>query len=1156
MRLAMISFSVLVNAELISSLNSPIHSNDYCAMYDICGQRTDGKVLNCPYGSPSVKPDDLFSAKIQSLCPTIAGNVCCTETQFDTLRSQVQQAVPFLVGCPACLRNFLNLFCELSCSPNQSLFINVTSVAEVGGNLTVDGIDYHITDMFGEGLYESCKEVKFGTMNTRAINFVGGGAQNFREWFAFIGQKAPPGFPGSPYAINFRSSSPELSAMAPMNLSTYSCGDTSLGCSCGDCPSSPACSSPEPLPHMKKTPAHFESVLLRCIELSMALLYILLVSSFFGWATFSRTRDITQPDGSSESLVHLLEGDGINSELKENTLGVKVKRHAHLSPVQRYMASFYKSYGSWIARNPSLVLFISVAIVLALSSGLFRFKVETRPEKLWVGPSSKAAEEKKFFDSHLSPFYRIEQLILATVPDPKTGKAPRIVTEENILCFLTYKRSISRWILEIMMSMEELSMLSIVSRRADPSAVLGGFSGSNYSEVMVVAELAWSEAFGKLSGYVCLYFRHAWRCSAVLYFLHFIKGLARSFGVVLVLLSVLGSIGFFSAVGVKSTLIIMEVIPFLVLAVGVDNMCILVRAVKRQPRDISLEDRISSALVEVGPSITLASLSEVLAFAVGAFVPMPACRIFSMFAALAILLDFFLQITAFVALIVFDCKRAADNRIDCFPCVKVSSSSQESVEGGSEPGFLERYMKEVHAPVLGLWVVKMVVVAVFLAFALASIALSPRLETGLEQKIVLPRDSYLQDYFDSLAEYLRVGPPLYFVVKDYNYSLESRHTNQLCSISQCNSNSLLNEISRASQTPETSYIAKPAASWLDDFLVWLSPEAFGCCRKFTNGSYCPPDDQPPCCTADDDICSLDGICRDCTTCFRHSDLVRDRPSTAQFREKLPWFLNALPSADCAKGGHGAYTNSVDLKGYETGVIQASEFRTYHTPLNTQGDYVNSLRAAREFSSRMSNLLKIEIFPYSVFYIFFEQYLNIWTVALTNLAIAIGAIFVVCLLITSSAWSSAIIVLVLVMILADLMGVMVVLGIQLNAVSVVNLIMSIGIAVEFCVHISHAFLMSNGNREQRARKALETMGASVFSGITLTKLVGVMVLCFARSEIFVVYYFQMYLALVIIGFLHGLVFLPVILSLAGPPQIYLDTEEEEQGRDGASSSLLN
>lgn len=39
-------------------------------------------------------------------------------------------------------------------------------------------------------------------------------------------------------------------------------------------------------------------------------------------------------------------------------------------------------------------------------------------------------------------------------------------------------------------------------------------------------------------------------------------------GVILVVLSVLGSVGFFSAIGIKSTLIIMEVIPFLVLAVS------------------------------------------------------------------------------------------------------------------------------------------------------------------------------------------------------------------------------------------------------------------------------------------------------------------------------------------------------------------------------------------------------------------------------------------------------------------------------------------------------------------------------------------------------------------------------------------------------------
>lgn len=43
----------------------------------------------------------------------------------------------------------------------------------------MDGIDYFVTKTFGEELYSSCKDVKFGTMNTRAIDFIGAGAKNF-----------------------------------------------------------------------------------------------------------------------------------------------------------------------------------------------------------------------------------------------------------------------------------------------------------------------------------------------------------------------------------------------------------------------------------------------------------------------------------------------------------------------------------------------------------------------------------------------------------------------------------------------------------------------------------------------------------------------------------------------------------------------------------------------------------------------------------------------------------------------------------------------------------------------------------------------------------------------------------------------------------------
>ena len=47
------------------------------------------------------------------------------------------------------------------------------------------------------------------------------------------------------------------------------------------------------------------------------------------------------------------------------------------------------------------------------------------------------------------------------------------------------------------------------------------------------------------------------------------------------------------------------------------------------------------------------------------------------------------------------------------------------------------------------------------------------------------------------------------------------------------------------------------------------------------------------------------------------------------------------------------------------------------------------------------------------------------------------------------------------------------------------------------------------------------------------LAGVSVLAFAQTQIFRVYYFQMYLALVVLGAAHGLLLLPVLLSVLGP-----------------------
>jgi len=92
-------------------------------------------------------------------------------------------------------------------------------------------------------------------------------------------------------------------------------------------------------------------------------------------------------------------------------------------------------------------------------------------------------------------------------------------------------------------------------------------------------------------------------------------------GVCIVLLSVAASIGFYGYTGVPATLIIIEVIPFLVLAVGVDNIFIMVQTYQREPRRAgeTHEEHIGRIVGEVGPSMLLSSLSEACCFFLGIY---------------------------------------------------------------------------------------------------------------------------------------------------------------------------------------------------------------------------------------------------------------------------------------------------------------------------------------------------------------------------------------------------------------------------------------------------------------------------------------------------------------------------------------------------------
>src|SRR5947207_9086129 len=100
----------------------------------------------------------------------------------------------------------------------------------------------------------------------------------------------------------------------------------------------------------------------------------------------------------------------------------------------------------------------------------------------------------------------------------------------------------------------------------------------------------------------------------------------------------------------------------------------------------------------------------------------------------------------------------------------------------------------------------------------------------IDQRIALPFDSYLVDYFNDLDAYYRIGPPVYFVAKDLNVTA-IKGQKALCGrFSTCKQLSLANILEQERKRSQVSYIAEPTTVWIDDFLHWLNPSLEMCCR--------------------------------------------------------------------------------------------------------------------------------------------------------------------------------------------------------------------------------------------------------------------------------------------------------------------------------------
>lgn len=196
------------------------------------------------------------------------------------------------------------------------------------------------------------------------------------------------------------------------------------------------------------------------------------------------------------------------------------------------------------------------------------------------------------------------------------------------------------------------------------------------------------------------------------------------------------------------------------------------------------------------------------------------------------------------------------------------------------------------------------------------------------------------------------------------------------------------------------------------------------------------------------------------------------------------------------------------------------------------------------------------FTFSERYFDYESYVVFDRETIMNVSLALAAVFVIMFIFTANFTITIFVVLCVILVDVFLFGLLAFWDITMNSVTVVNIVIAIGLAVDYSAHIAHAFLSvkppshdENGKpltshemRVYKARGALGMMGTSVFHGAASTFL-AIVVLSPSKSYIFK-NFFRMWFGIIIYGVANGFILLPVLLSLCGPLNDVVDHEDPE------------
>ncbi|XP_063003675.1 patched domain-containing protein 3 [Elgaria multicarinata webbii] len=541
-----------------------------------------------------------------------------------------------------------------------------------------------------------------------------------------------------------------------------------------------------------------------------------------------------------------------------------------------------------------------------------------------------------------------------------------------------------------------------------------------------------------------------------------------TFGVLSSGLSVLSSFGLLLFCGVPFVITVTNA-PFLILGVGVDDMFIMVSCWQHTKVKDRVKDRMADTYAEAAVSVTITTLTDVLAFYIGIATSFPSVQSFCIYTGTAFVFCYIYNLTFFGAVLALNGRREESNR-HWLTFMKVKNEPQDPQDhmynmccvGGSYDestgaetehpmnGFFRKY----YGPFLMHSWTKLIVVVLYLTYLGSSIYGCIQLKQGIDLRNLATDNSYVIQYYVWEREYFSEYGPRVMVV-----------------------------------------VTEPVAYWNSS----VRAELENCMESLENSSYVDKNH------SDSWLRVYQKLSKDL---FLNIDNHKD------FIDNLRILFTVNPASKW----------DINISAME---ILASRFfiQTVNvTSAVDEGILLNQLRGLAENC-------KIPLIVYHPGFIYFDQYLVITQNTIQNVVIASGAMLVISLLLIPNLLCSLWVTFAIASVIVGVTGFMTYWDINLDSISMINLVICIGFSVDFSAHISYAFVSSKKPKvNEKAVDALYHLGYPVLQGAVST-ILGVAVLSVAASYIFRTFFKIMFLV-IMFGAAHGLIFIPVFLTFFG------------------------